>query len=453
MTQNPPIIFIILDGTRKDRLSVYGHERETSPHLDSFAENAVVFENAYTPGPWSLPAHTSMLTGLYPSEHGMTNVFSNESIRIPERMATIADSLSDNGYRTGGFSNNPWLGQTSGLDERFDLFLEWNLQFSTMPDSWEPTKWERRHSKLHKIIGKISGQPLALLKDSFFVSRALTSAERWIREGSAESFTFVNLMGAHTPYYPSKSAFKQVDVDPPSLLELRKMDMRIMKDSLQGEGIATTHTKRIREIYDASIRSQDEVVGQFLNSLKRDSLYGKSLIIIAADHGKTLGEFDRSESPTHYVRDININIPLIIKPPHSTESLRISEPFEMVNLSDFLQQDDYSYRWLQENTTQYALIEDFVPHTGEKKQDITQWRAVTDGQRKYITDDIKNEFFMNGTGPSESLVEEFEAAGKMREAMIDRTDQLDDSLHPSDKEFEPIDEDVESQLKDLGYLN
>lgn len=94
MGSQPDVIFLVLDGLRKDRLSIFGHERETSPNLDAFAEEAIVFENAYTPGPWSLPAHTSMLTGLYPSEHGMMNVLSNESVVITDGRATLADALA-----------------------------------------------------------------------------------------------------------------------------------------------------------------------------------------------------------------------------------------------------------------------------------------------------------------------------------------------------------------------
>jgi choline-sulfatase len=450
--QTPPVLFIILDGVRKDRLSLYGHKRETSPHLDSLADDSVVFENAYTSGPWSLPAHTSMLTGQYPSEHGLTNVFSNELPLITDELNTIADVLSDRGYRTGGFSNNPWLGQTSGLDKRFDLFLEWDLQFSTLPRGWELTKWERRHSRLHKLIGKLSGQPLSLLKDGFFVSHAFSSAERWLQQGSKPPYTFINVMGAHTPYYPSKSAFEKIGVNRPSLLELRLMDVRIMKDAVQNNGLASTHTERIREIYDASIRAQDEQLGGLLKSLKKDDLYDETMIIIAADHGKTLGEFDRNAIPTHYIRDVNVNVPLVIKPPHHTEKNTVSEPFEIIRLFDFLDQNKYSSEWLLENTSKYALIEDFTPHTASTKQEVTQWRAITNGEIKYIVDGTGNEYIMNGTGPTESLCEKSNQIDQMRDALDQKLSQLDESSDGTAANSSQLDKDVESKLKDLGYL-
>lgn len=451
MAEMSSVLFIILDGTRRDRLSLFGHARETSPNLDEFTEDAIIFDNAYTPGPWSLPAHTSMLTGLYPSEHGMTNVFSNESVVIPDGMETMADTLSDRGYRTGGFSNNPWLGRTSGLDDRFDLFLEWDLEFSTAPDDWSLTTWERRHSKLHRLLAKVSGQPLALLKDDFFVSRALSSAERWLINNSDPTYAFVNLMGAHTPYYPSKAAFDSIGVDRPSPLELRRIDIQILRDSIHGEGLATTQTERIREIYDASIRTQDEALGHILDTLKSEGRYDESLIIVAADHGKTLGEFDRHGDPTHYMFDINVNVPLVVKPPNHSKTVRIEEPFELVNLYEFLADGEYSQSWLEAQTTPYAFVEDFTPHTGAKKKSVTEWRAITDGEVKYIVNNEGQEWFTRGTGPSEALVDTPDFADEFRQALDDRLNKLDEVQ--MDHESTTIDGDVESQLKELGYLN
>ena len=71
MTQ-PHILFIVLDTLRRDRLSLYGHVRETSPRLDAFAAGATVFQRAIAPAQWTIPAHASMFTGVYPSTHQVT---------------------------------------------------------------------------------------------------------------------------------------------------------------------------------------------------------------------------------------------------------------------------------------------------------------------------------------------------------------------------------------------
>ena len=64
------LVLISIDTLRADHLSAYGYARPTSPRIDAFAREALVFDEAFTTSPWTLPAHASMLTGLYPEEHG-----------------------------------------------------------------------------------------------------------------------------------------------------------------------------------------------------------------------------------------------------------------------------------------------------------------------------------------------------------------------------------------------
>ena len=102
----PNVLLIVLDTTRADRISSFGYERQTTPNLDGFAEEGILFENCTTPGPWTLPSHASLFTGLYARDHKTT---CEPPRRLAERMTTLAEVLSQNGYRTAGFSNNPWL--------------------------------------------------------------------------------------------------------------------------------------------------------------------------------------------------------------------------------------------------------------------------------------------------------------------------------------------------------
>src|SRR4029453_8868159 len=69
-TNRPNILLIVMDATRANNLSCYGYHRPTTPYLDRFAERGVVYETAISPAGWSLPAHASIFTGLYPSHHG-----------------------------------------------------------------------------------------------------------------------------------------------------------------------------------------------------------------------------------------------------------------------------------------------------------------------------------------------------------------------------------------------
>ena len=83
-----------------------------------------MFEQVYPPAPRTLPSHSSMFIGVTPSEHGVTNRFFDRTPRLPDGVSTPAERLSKRGYRTAGFSNNPWVGQLTGLDRRFEEFVE-----------------------------------------------------------------------------------------------------------------------------------------------------------------------------------------------------------------------------------------------------------------------------------------------------------------------------------------
>lgn len=89
MKRQPDIVFLVLDTQRLDRLSCYGYPLETSPHLDAFAADATRFTNAFAAAQWTIPSHSSMFTGLYPTAH--TTVQS--SSRLPDSIPTLAERL------------------------------------------------------------------------------------------------------------------------------------------------------------------------------------------------------------------------------------------------------------------------------------------------------------------------------------------------------------------------
>ena len=89
MASQPNILFIILDTQRRDRLGIYGHQVDTSPNLDEFAQNTTIFERGISPAQWTIPAHASIFTGLYPSTHQLTQAFQQISGEHP----TLAEIL------------------------------------------------------------------------------------------------------------------------------------------------------------------------------------------------------------------------------------------------------------------------------------------------------------------------------------------------------------------------
>ena len=126
--EQPNVILISLDTLRADRLSCYGHDRETSPRLDAFAREGVLCEEAVSTSSWTLPSHWSMLTGLPVSVHGVCDEQlwnrrpSEGELALPSRGRFLAEELSDAGYDTAGFYSWIYLEEKFGLGPGFDTY-------------------------------------------------------------------------------------------------------------------------------------------------------------------------------------------------------------------------------------------------------------------------------------------------------------------------------------------
>lgn len=154
------IILISLDILRADHLGTYGYHRNTSPHIDAFAKESIVFENAVVQSPWTLPSHMSIMTSLYPSSHGV--VVRNN--RLDDEHVTLAELLREKGYRTAAFADGAFMKGDYGFKQGFDIYDG---------DNW---------------IG---------------IARILPKARKWLEENKADPFfLFIHCYDIHDPYDP-----------------------------------------------------------------------------------------------------------------------------------------------------------------------------------------------------------------------------------------------------------
>ena len=127
------IIIISIDTLRADHMGCYGYGRDTTPGLDAFSREGVVFDHAYTQASSTLPAHSSLFTSTYPDMHGVINTKDS----LPSELTTLAQLLLKKGYDTAAFVNAGWLHPKFKIDRGFryydfyhDLFNQYNLIFS-----------------------------------------------------------------------------------------------------------------------------------------------------------------------------------------------------------------------------------------------------------------------------------------------------------------------------------
>ena len=170
----PDIVLVTIDTLRADRLGAYGDPLAQTPHLDALAKESALFTSAWTVAPLTMPAHTSLFTGLYPYDHG---VHDNGMVAVDE-LDTLAEQLQNAGYRTGAFVSAYVLDSTFGLDQGFDHY----------EDDFHPEE---------------VGRAVTLDSVQRPARETLRAALAWWRKESSPRFLWVHLFDPHAPYEPS----------------------------------------------------------------------------------------------------------------------------------------------------------------------------------------------------------------------------------------------------------
>jgi len=226
-----PVILISIDTLRADRLPAYGYRGVETPNIDAFRRDALLFANAYTQAPLTLPSHATILTGLLPQHHGVRN---NIGYRLEANVPTAASVLKAAGYETGAAVSSYVLRGSTGLSEDFDFYED-------------------------AIAGK-AGEATGNLQRPGGV--AVGIARNWISTRDAKPFFFLlHLFEPHTPY------------DPPEPFRSRYA----------------------ASAYDGEIAAADAIVGDFLADLRARGIYDRALIILFSDHGEGLSQHGEPE--------------------------------------------------------------------------------------------------------------------------------------------------------------
>ena len=249
------VVVIVLDTTRADRLSVYGHDRPVSPNLDAFARDSVVYERAWSTASWTLPSHASLLTGQYPTAHGahitpFTDDDSNgkNPAHLRESAVTLAELLAERGYRTAAFAGAGWLSPEFGLLQGYEV----------------------RDAENNRTL------PAKVISD-----RAIS----WLSslDDDEPMHLLLNYFDPHWPYDP----------EPPfDRFAAGKEHIQIptLGDLFSGATATSEQMDKMLDLYDGEIAYMDHHVGRVLDALRSSGRYEDALIVVIADHGELFGE-------------------------------------------------------------------------------------------------------------------------------------------------------------------
>ena len=258
----PSVVFITIDTLRADHLGCYGYKQIRTPNIDALAGESFRFERAYTPVPVTLPAHTAIFTGTYPTLSGMHDFSGN---KLNPKQPTLASVLKQQGYATGAVLGSAVLDSRFGLNQGFDFYYD-HFDFNRLQES-NLEEMERPGNVVTDVALEWLGKNV---KNKFFL--------------------WMHLYDPHYPYRPPAPYSEQY------------------KDRL----------------YDGEIAFADAQVGRLIAYLKAKGLYRNTLIVLSGDHGESLGEHGE-KTHGFFIYNATLHIPVLIHLPGATTARTVSQ--------------------------------------------------------------------------------------------------------------------------------
>jgi arylsulfatase len=295
--EHPNILIIVADALRADHLSCYGYSRETTPNLDRFAEANTMYSHAFTPATWTRSVAASILTGTYPSVHGVKTMNHTFSDKLP----TIQKQLNEVGYFTnavsaiGNFSSE--LGFGAGFDRFIDLYKDTGL-----PDE------RAKSSAEDEMLSHESG--------SVIFPRASDVFDRFIdivadSDQDGPFFSLLWTIDPHDPYSPPKEHQPFVDSS-------YRGEMDGSRESLR-RATNEEDFQRLIDLYDSELSYLDKQIKKLMDRLRQIDEYENTVIVFLGDHGEAFGDHDGNVGHSNLHYEELIRVPLLIRFPDGTE--------------------------------------------------------------------------------------------------------------------------------------
>lgn len=275
----PNVLIFVVSSLRADALGAYDLDRIETPNFDELAIDGVTFEEAYSTSSWDRPAVASLLSGLYPWHHGVNRL----DDPLPPSLPGLARSFSSQGYTSALITANPNAGPLFGFDDGFDETIE--LYTRSLPGIVEP----------HEFIAQ--------------ASTVVKVALKWIEERPRPYFLVVLAIDPRAPYLPDRS-------DDPGVFRARSgADGQITSLIRLSRSRTADDEARIRELYQAEVKSTDAAFGELVSTLKKKGELEETVIVLTGDHGEAFWEYDDVQgSGKNLAREV-LQIPLIIRYP------------------------------------------------------------------------------------------------------------------------------------------
>jgi arylsulfatase A-like enzyme len=461
--EKPNIVLMVMDCARADHMSCYGYHRQTTPYLDQLASKGVLYENAISPAPWSLPAHWSIFTGLFPARHGVWNKY----LALSPQYQTIAQILGAEGYDTAAFSNNPYVGIKNGFGRGFAAFEEL-FRIRERRTLLNLTKRAANKILLTAFKLKFDGA----YRTNRMIKRWLTSRPNPQRP----FFFFVNYMEPHEPYqppWPYRSRFIDERV--------RTASRGVVADYTRTGGTTKIHNCRLSDwdvavdvaLYDAELAFLDAQLHSLFSYMEQRGFLDNSLLIITSDHGHSLGEHGYIGHAADWLYDTQVRVPLILYGPQILPpATRVPRQVQLVDIVPTIlamlgsKQGD----WAHQLQGQSLLPEDQNDHHRPFTVVHARYRVEQGARERELmairTDDYKYIWTKNGhdelyhikQDPAErhNVIDQTPTKVSELQALLRAWLSSHGPVGNESQEYAALevelDQEVESRLRALGYI-
>ena len=256
------LLLVVFDTLRADRLGCYGWPAPTSPNIDRLAREGVLFERAMCHVPQTLPSLSSILTGTHPPTHG---VRTNGIFSLADSATTLAETLGDQGYRTGAFVAGFPLDRRFGVSQGFETYGDVMRTPAQPPAAGEEGDWLGHGAQAMETRG------------DYITDDAIA----WLEEGRGDDRPFFLMVHYFDPHHEYSPPEPHTGFDHP---------------------------------YEGEIAFADAQLGRLLEHLERVGHAGDTLVAFTADHGECLGEYDRVQHQGVLV-EATLRVPLVLHHP------------------------------------------------------------------------------------------------------------------------------------------
>jgi arylsulfatase A-like enzyme len=301
------ILLITVDTLRADRLGFLGYPRETSPRLDAWAREGVVFERTVAQFPKTGPSLAALFTSRYPQTTGLTH---RAAVRLPEELPTLPELLRSRGFHAGAVVSNPVLPRRLGWAQGFDDYQEvWQSDAEALDDPYRL----RRVTEAQRV--NEAAMPL------------LRAAAERVRGGGRE-FLWIHYSDPHAPYQLPPGETNPFLGDRWFVGEETALPESWAARDLDGRRDLRYYVAQ----YDANVRYVDRRIGELLDEAKRVGLLAEGLVVFTADHGESLGEhgayFDHGGEPYATTS----RVPLFLWAGGRLPAARVAAPTQLIDL-------------------------------------------------------------------------------------------------------------------------